>query len=136
MQSFLRGTDFLINYVTVNEWAGVACGEGFRRRRVAYPPHPTSRALPLCAVTTLGHPFCEHVLQHSCCSTLLWQRLFLLTSTQKLPSAQDSSFAFHRAGRGDTKGVGGGDRRRGGEKHPHKNQTNKQQRAESSAMVE
>lgn len=55
--------------------------------------------LPLRPANTSCQPFCEHVLQHSCCSTFLWQRLFFLTSTQKLPSAQDSSFAFHRPGR-------------------------------------
>lgn len=62
--------------------------------------------LPLCPANTSRQPFCEHVLQHSCCSTFLWQRLFFLTSTQKLPSAQDSSFAFHRPGRRSA-GVGG-----------------------------
>lgn len=63
MQSRRRGTDSLINYATV-------------------PLRPFPR-----------QPFCEHVRQHSCCSTFLWHRLFFFTSTQKLPSAQDSSFA-------------------------------------------
>lgn len=80
------------------------------------PVPPTSPpALPLHPATTSLHPFCEHVLQHSCCSTFLWQRLFFLTSTQKLPSAQDSSFAFHRAGRRDTRGGRGGGGRLEGE---------------------
>lgn len=67
------------------------------------PPHPPLHSL-LCPMSMSRQPFCEHVLQHSCCSTFLWQRLFFLTSTQKLPSAQDSSFAFHRPGRRNTRG--------------------------------
>lgn len=82
-RSPLRGTYFLINYVT--EWAGWGRG--------VPPPHPL-RGMS-------SHPFSEHVLQHSCCSTFRWHRLFFFTSTQKLPSAQDSSFAFHRPGRRD-----------------------------------
>lgn len=72
------------------------------------PPHPPLHSL-LRPVSMSRQPFCEHVLQHSCCSTFLWQRLFFLTSTQKLPSAQDSSFAFHRPGRRNT----GGDWKKG-----------------------
>lgn len=116
MQSVpLRGTDYLINYVTVNAWAwevewGVGGGfeeeeEEVDRKPPRLPTTTTtllaSRALftPQHERETFHQPFCEHVLQHSCCSTFLWQRLFFLTSTQKLPSAQDSSFAFHRPGR-------------------------------------
>lgn len=75
------------------------------------PPHPLSPPHSLLHPVSMScQPFCEHVLQHSCCSTFLWQRLFFLTSTQKLPSAQDSSFAFHRPGRRNTEGrlEGGG----------------------------
>lgn len=83
-------------------------GQGALRRRGAHwwPPHipsPPPHSL-LHPVSMSCQPFCEHVLQHSCCSTFLWQRLFFLTSTQKLPSAQDSSFAFHRPGRRNTGG--------------------------------
>lgn len=77
--------------------------------------HPPRLSRPLSAPArereTFHQPFCEHVLQHSCCSTFLWQRLFFLTSTQKLPSAQDSSFAFHRPRRRRT-----GRRRRKGKR--------------------
>lgn len=80
------------------EWVGRG---GLRRRVAPVPPRPPYTPF-FTPATTFSHPFCEHVLQHSCCSTFLWQRLFFLTSTQKLPSAQDSSFAFHRPGRRDT----------------------------------
>lgn len=84
------------------------------------PVPPPTPVLPLHPANTSRQPFCEHVLQHSCCSTFLWQRLFFLTSTQKLPSAQDSSFAFHRPGRRSV-GVGRGvERRREREREIHK----------------
>lgn len=84
-------------------------GQGAFKSRGAHcvPTSPTHHppALPWRPVSMSHQPFWEHVLQHSCCSTFLWQRLFFLTSTQKLPSAQDSSFAFHRPGRRNTGGV-------------------------------
>lgn len=86
------------------------CGQGgglWEGRLPTVTPHVPPPALPLRPVSVSRQPFCEHVLQHSCCSTFLWQRLFFLTSMQKLPSAQDSSFAFHRPGRGNTGGWGG-----------------------------
>lgn len=98
-------------------------GRGALRRKGArcapmfLPPPPV---LPLRPANTSHQPFCEHVLQHSCCSTFLWQRLFFLTSTQKLPSAQDSSFAFHRPGRSSAGVGGGGLKKRGTHTNKHK----------------
>lgn len=109
----------------MNEWAG-----GFEKEGCPLCPH-IPPALPLRPVSMSRHPFCEHVLQHSCCSTFLWQRLFFLTSTQKLPSAQDSSFAFHRPGRRETGGVW-----RDGHACTHTNTCGNTHRAEPLETVE